>query len=512
MPATVNFIPTLSSYDTSIGLSVTNGFADLTKRAPARYIYVGNGGNDTNDGLTHATRRLTITGTSGAHSLVTNGQGDQILIAEGSTFTDLLSANNAFRFSTGFSAAYPLVVQSYDPADPTNAAKFGKATTNRPVLTAANHTILCDGVNNLVFRGIKFDAGNIANGVSLAFIGAISNCLIENCIFAYGGCSYDWQSSSPGPNHIFRRCSFYGVWGVGNVQSLYLANASNNTVEDCLFYHSGWKIGGLGRDDVNEGTTALRHAVYPAVNCDLLARRNLFLDPSATGLSVRGGLVAYDNLFMKCPIAVGQGVESYNTHFRPTGVDVEVYNNAIFIATAIVTGGPVAGWGIVVNGTRTGSSAHHNLVAHSRSPIVGGYTALRTHSDISDDPDPGGVTLTTTFTYNNNRVIKWDDSALSNMDMTGTNNATGIFVTYTNNVMDVIPVSPFFGRPITTSGNTSNSGLTYTNEYTSVDALAAALGYTDEVTWIAAFKDRPDLNWTAVARTKLGVGYDMVWA
>jgi hypothetical protein len=59
--------------------------------------------------------------------------GDQIMVAEGTTYSPVIGSFNGRR---GFSALYPTCIRSYDPADPTNTAKYGRATTNRPTFTA----------------------------------------------------------------------------------------------------------------------------------------------------------------------------------------------------------------------------------------------------------------------------------------------------------------------------------------------------------------------------------------
>src|SRR6185437_1321028 len=66
-----------------------------------------------------------------ATNCLTNGEGDQVLIAQGTSYTAGLNVIGA----SGYSPVYPTVIQTYDPADPTNEAKYGRATGSaRPVL------------------------------------------------------------------------------------------------------------------------------------------------------------------------------------------------------------------------------------------------------------------------------------------------------------------------------------------------------------------------------------------
>jgi hypothetical protein len=152
------------SYNTRIGNGVdANGYANLPLRAGATRYYVGNGGSDAADGLTHATRLATVD--AGLAKVVQNN-GDQVVVAEGSTFaTKFPYINNKH----GFSRLYPTVIQSYNPSFPTDETRMGRATgSNRPSFTAdmsGGWTILgaaTSPMQNLVIRGFDINPGNVA--------------------------------------------------------------------------------------------------------------------------------------------------------------------------------------------------------------------------------------------------------------------------------------------------------------------------------------------------------------
>ena len=76
-----------------------------------------------------------------AYSLIkgnaNNRVGNQIFLAQGQSFSEAASTDS-FIYRSGFSVQFPFCIQSYDPADPLNLAKHGRATgTNRPMLIDA---------------------------------------------------------------------------------------------------------------------------------------------------------------------------------------------------------------------------------------------------------------------------------------------------------------------------------------------------------------------------------------
>jgi hypothetical protein len=113
------------TYDTSIGLGVdSTGYADLTRRSGAKRFFVKNGGNDSNNGDDPSFPRSSVSDTISNKIVNFENDGTHILLAEGSTFAETIPFLTA---KSGFSAQYPTVIQSYDPTDPLNEAKYGRA-------------------------------------------------------------------------------------------------------------------------------------------------------------------------------------------------------------------------------------------------------------------------------------------------------------------------------------------------------------------------------------------------
>lgn len=474
-----------STYDTSVGFSVdSNGYADLPLRTGARYIFVGNGGSDAADGLTHATRRATI---ASAESLVTTGQGDQILIAEGSTFSDVL---DRITDKAGHSAAYPLVYQSYNTSDPTNTALYGKATSNRPVFTALEHSMAYGGTttNYFAIRGLDFNPGNVA-AAQVWMIERHDYVLIENNIFRYTQFVYDNGSTgSQAVSVILRRNSIYGAWDTGGRgQGTYIERVNGLTIEDNVFYHNGWKIGASRDDtDANGGASLFAHALYlDNLNSSVTVRRNLIIDPSSHGTQLRAGGNLYDNVYIDCPLPISAGGgEDYNTS-SPTGVDFQIYNNTLLGTADIGTADP-RGKALESANGRSGSAFHHNMVLRGTG-LAGDLKDFVTKADFNQ---PSYVT------FNANLVYLWSASHEE-----GGAFPAQRFITYSNNTWDAA----------TSGSNTNNSGYSGPNLYTAAQAYVA-LGYADKAAYVAAAIADPSQNWATNAKSLLGTGYAMTWA
>src|SRR6516162_4711449 len=116
---------TLGTYgDTGPG-----GWTSFTLPAGARIIYVSTSGSDSNNGLTVSTPKATLSGPNGGQSLLRNGVGDWMLLKKGDTWSD---GDVLFKPTgpdvppgpqwgpySGASGNEPIVIGSYDPANPT---------------------------------------------------------------------------------------------------------------------------------------------------------------------------------------------------------------------------------------------------------------------------------------------------------------------------------------------------------------------------------------------------------
>jgi hypothetical protein len=194
-----------------------------------------------------------------------NRVGNQIFLAQGQTFYEGASTDS-FNYRSGFSSQYPFCIQSYDPTDPLNLAKQGRATGgNRPTLS----TTVTNGVGrnygvitfyatdnpkpsgtssiprgNFAIRGINFASGT-SDSCQVTWVGNPSNVLFENCTFPGTGLGIGSSNVAANANNIiFRRCAISGDYSSAAAHSAGIGTGHTDglVIEDCIVYHTGWPI------------------------------------------------------------------------------------------------------------------------------------------------------------------------------------------------------------------------------------------------------------------------------
>jgi hypothetical protein len=482
-------------YDTSIGASVdADGFAQLPLRSGAHRYFVSSASGSDGNGCSGAQAAATPLKTIGAAmGCVQNGSGDQVLLAEGTSYSDTFGW---LAFKQGYSAQYPMVIESYDPADPTNEAKYGRGDQRgaRPVLSAVQGQAGNGTYSYIAIKGLDFNPGNVS-GAGVEFVGFASYILIENNIFRYTGLSFDTgegQSVFPTTQKIIvRNNSLYGMWNTaGRTGGLYVAGYAGPTVEDNVFYHDGWKIG-ASRDDSPSlgGATVFSHSYYLQTNTTGgIVRRNLSADGAGDGGIARGDSAFTENLFIDNPAAIGVGGgPAYNLD-RPTGVNFDVGYNAI-MGDADVNSSDLLGWAINTTNGISGSRVHNNLIIRSRNP---------------SGPNVSGFSNNAAFNqpsyaqYDHNVMYQW--VALAGQVYWPGCGAFPVqcHTTYDSNNWD----GPAQGT------NTNSASTSFPNPYTAAQ-LYVALGFADKTAFINYVINHPEAHIQRNARALLFTGYAM---
>lgn len=354
------------AYDTSIGASVdANGFASLPLRAGATRYYVKNGGSDANAGTNPAGPLATIAAAIGK---IANGAGDQVLLAEGSSFAEAIPYLTA---KSGFSATYPTVISSYDPADPTNEAKMGRGDQRsaRPILTATPGQVSnnVSPPSYVAIKGLDFNPGNVSSA-SLNFVSLSDYILIENNLFRYVSFSYDTgeaQTVTPTMHHlVYRNNASYGQWNSVNERTggIYAAGNDGVTVEDNVFHHNGWKIGALRSDTTANGGVQVGqgHPVYLQTNSGGTVRRNLMMDSADSSVG-RGDIVWTENVHIREPSGIGLGNSPTYPTDRPNGINISASWN-LFVTAGDMNPSALRGLGFTTTNGKPGSKVDHNLL------------------------------------------------------------------------------------------------------------------------------------------------------
>jgi hypothetical protein len=482
------------------------GFADLPLRSGAHRYFVssatGADGNGCGGAQQAATPLKTI---AAAVACVQDGSGDQVLIAERTSYAAGLPGFNGH---SGFDPIHPTVIQTYDPSDPLNEAKYGRASAgNRPVVnTGANDQALSGGggafpnsPKYIAIRGLDFNPGN-GPGVSMAFVpgaegsGGNDYILIENNIFRNTALSLDQLSfgGAVGAQHlVVRNNSFYGQWSPsGHAGALYFDNWKSATIEDNVFWHVGWRIGASRDDTIANGGLVgdefFRHPIYQQTSSTATTRRNLIVDGGSDGGQFRGNAVVTENVFIDNPTSIAAGGGTNYNLVNPNGVDLEVSYNAI-LGDADITSSQPRGIAITTENGRSGSSTHHNLIARSRNVNGVNNYAFDT-SALFDQPSY--------MAWNSNVVYQWTTNLQTTI--AGGKYPAQSFGTYTNNVWDAL----------TSGTNLNNASKTFPNPYTAAQ-LYTALGFADKAAFINYAIEHPEAHIQRNARALLFAGYGM---
>jgi hypothetical protein len=251
----------------------------------------------------------------------TGGMGHQFFFAEGQTFVlDRVYLQPSYWRDPysfyGNGAKYPACFQSFDPADPLNITKHGRAGTGsqgaRPIWKQgttqfpqnANSSTFDYG--GWAFRGIELLSEG--NGQGIVWAGQSNNVLYENVTFNNVVLTIEDNisfSTGIGLNNIVRLCTSYGQYDVNGSNACGIFSAYTNlTIEDCVFWHCGWKVG-VSRDAPVEqgGPNIYKHCIYLDNHrgSTSTVRRNVIVDGSAGGLSLRGNHLCHHNVIIDCP-------------------------------------------------------------------------------------------------------------------------------------------------------------------------------------------------------------------
>lgn len=502
------------AYDGSIGAGVdSEGFAALPLRSGAHRYFVKPSGADGNTCVqaeNPATPKATIA--SGV-SCIASGNGDQLMLAEGATFSDPLPW---FPSIQGYSPTYPTVIQSYDPADANNTVKYGRADQRnaRPILTATADSNGNGGPYSYVaIKGVEINPGNVGfKGFGL--LGGSNYILLENDIFAYVGISIDGFAENGGQHIIIRNSSIYGPWNDGRTGCVYIAGHNYPTIEDNVMYHCGWRIGqtrtfvgpkfivppqdldGDGNDDptpaytayINDGgPTIYSHTLYIQLDTnDTIVRRNLMMDGSADAGSLRGDRSLYTaNVIIRNPIGTGLGSGyEYNIH-RPTGVSFEGSYNLTLAGVDLDSQSP-RGHAYLVSNGKPGSKVHHNLTIRNATSDSGRF-AFGNNAD-----------------YNQPSYVDFDDNIAFAWSNSGGSTSLGaaypaqVHATFSRNKWD----DPASGS------NTQALTGGFTNPYTEA-ALYVAAGVTDYATLITLSTRNPQGHYARALRDLAFAGYGL---
>ena len=258
--------------------------------------YVGPGGNNSNDGLSWANRKLTLAGVESAVAA-----GDVVYVGPG-VYRETLT------LAVSGSAGNPITyIGDYSGANTDGVGGVVRITgsDNDQTATRANG-IFGSSRNYRTFKDFLFD---LFVGVSYYNL-AGSNQIIENCYFGISSNS-SAIGMSTGTGLTVRRCGFFNVgsgsrYGIGFSNGTAIDNAGH-VIENCLFVGVGR---GVNSDKV--GGITVRNCLFYA--CQSTGAR------VSTALTAGQTMTVNNCIFVGCSVGVmatttAEFVENYNAFF-----------------------------------------------------------------------------------------------------------------------------------------------------------------------------------------------------
>lgn len=269
------------------------------------------------------------------------GEGNQFFFAEGQYFV-INKLLYGIMYYNGIGATYPVCFQSYDPTDPLNVTKHGRAGTGsqgpRPKFGLAGTGVWpYNGRGDAVdyggwaFRGLEWVS--TGSGQYSSWVYSQNDMLFENMVFNNVQLVLEntntYSGFNIGNNNIVRYCASYGQFDPtgSHICGIFSTN-QNLTIEDCVFWHCGWQVGASRDATVAAGGPDMyKHCVYlhNGSGTSSIVRRNVLIDGSAAGLSLRGAHICHHNVIIDCPTADFKSGGSGSDTESPNGVSQHAY-------------------------------------------------------------------------------------------------------------------------------------------------------------------------------------------
>lgn len=457
-------------------------------------------GDDTRNGTLAQNPATPLATLAQAMRYVQSGRGDQVVFAQGQNPSE---PQPSIITAAGYSPTYPFVLQTYDPADPTNEAKMGRATGSaRPKFTsgpALYHGSSDPAVCCQAIRGFEYNPGNVADATFTINHGSggttPSYILLENDVFAYTSLSVDATGiATPLTHLVVRNSAFYGQWSATSyAQGFYFDGVDGVTVEDSAFWHSGWKVGAARSDAPSAGGPQMfAHAIYGQQSTiNTVVRRSIFIDNSSDAGELKGGGLYQNNISLNNPIGpfVGFHQNEYST-LAPFGVYIDTAFNAVLGSDGNQN------WGIESVNGKPFSRARYNLVAQvNTSNSFWGYAFMA-----DAGADAFDVTLPSFITYDHNVSYNWGNhpgyGSAATCLSTDSGKCSFVHATFANNLWD----------DASGGTNTNNASHSFAKAFTPT-GLVNSLGYADLATAEADFIAHPDKHPWRAGSTLALTGY-----
>lgn len=391
------------------------GWTTIAPSVDSRIIYVSSTGSDSNNGLSSATPKLTL---SAAQGLMRNGYPDHLLLKKGDSWTgQSLSCENL----RGRSASEPALISVY------GTGARPKLNLNSPFIAVhggcgsgnQGEFLAVIGLDLYAYRrdpaSPDFDGAAVRSNIGgINTLSPFTYLLVEDTKFNFFGTCMNAQAGSNPSNSsglIFRRnvcLNSYSDDRDGHSQGIFVERVAGALIEDNVFDKCGWnaEVEALGYETYR---TSFNHCMYQAVythstieSVRSTIRNNIVMRGSSNGVQQRPGGILYNNLFVRNAIAyfsaTTPSAQTYNVTLE--GTDITTHPSGISQGGAH---DQVRGWGGEIDGyVGTGGYANYNIVANKLSASsFSPYYLLAQYNDI------------TSCNVTNNVFYQWGTPAVS---------------------------------------------------------------------------------------------------
>jgi hypothetical protein len=414
MRATEGLFPTTPLFATDFGTATSQTTARITfDLAPgAKQLWLDTSGNDANSGDSPSAAKAGIMAavirhqdpawfTPGSRIMVA-GTGGRFYFDDGTLPNNGWTQGRIF----GLSKQYPVLLQSYDPADPFNQSKWGWLQgADMPMLRGQGnvmYSIYGDSGNSFLgAQGIEFDSQDVEGG-AIGWNGPHHGMVWQNCRFKNFMVLVGAGRDKPSQDALISLCTFYGGWANStNMSGTFITGQNNMRQQGVAYIHNGWRTGAFTRDTghagiFGHGSYSHSDPLLPYLYTDIL-----YMDPAADGPNYRGRsrnarIVCIDN---PIPFVFG-GISNSTMGEQPLGsmADTQDY---VAMGCAQINTGAWRGAGILQN-LQHGSRLF-NAAFFDKAPFNTGFETL---AGMDTDADPA---IESYFLFEQVRTYNWMD-------------------------------------------------------------------------------------------------------
>lgn len=363
-------------------------------------IYVSSsGGNDSNNGLSPATPKLTL---AAGKALMRSGMEDQLLLKWGDTWTEALGNWT----TSGRSLRFPQKIGHYQNSLSGARPKVRSGTSDGLVFSGPVQFVT---VENIWITPHSYTgASGAPSAIKIAETGSyitIQGCYLSNCSDGVRADPPVTAGHTVQHLTVFRNVFADIYAAVGNpAHGVYCARTYNSTINDNVFS----KIGEVDPGIQHYGVLVRSGYSY---NCNnVRVDGNLFLEVAGTAVLNRSTFFqCNNNMVSRAAVSFGMnGLDPVNGNVQEGIVEAYVNNNCI-TEPRDTNGSTARGWGFSFE--HCGSPFEPTSVSWHNNILVGPGTATDLHPFIvwPTYPPASGLSMQHLLT-NGNRVYEWRGS------------------------------------------------------------------------------------------------------